>query len=355
VPTTSIDTFFACSLLVILVVSTMAGLPKMLYPFLDGLAHKNDGERLQQLAQYILLSTGAPSDWGSNSAVSPTSFGLASDSVSSPYALDIDKVTRLNSRNSYAINYAQLLDALKVSKVALKIHVRTLFNTSIRLVSSSDNGNETNYSFEIVTENSGLAVVSDLSCYFVVKDYVDNLVSSTNSNGKANATFVVPNNVSGSALLAVFSRAQVDSSVVSLGVYAFGHNTSSPVADGTFARLSPLDYVLNASFLFPDEQVLGAYAFSFGYWANLTMLSNATQSAEYVVPRFLDKSATVLVFTGLNNTQTFAEWVAYPQVPLEIGVNFDSSTFGASVVSFTYVVAINAALYELQIKCREVG
>jgi hypothetical protein len=327
----------------------------MLYPFLDGLAHRNDSERLQQLAQYILLSTGAPSYWGSNPAVSPTSFGLASDSVSSPYALDIDKVTRLNSRNSYTITYAQLLDALKVSKVALKIHVRTLFNTSIRLVSSNDNGNETSYSFEIVTDNSGLAVVSDLSCYLVVKDYVASLISSTNSSGKAIMAFTVPNNVSGSALLAVFARAQVDSNVVSFGVYAFGHNTSSPEANGTFARLSPLDYMLNASFNYSSEQVLGAYAFSYTYWANLIMLSNATQTIAYSIPRFLDKSATVLVLTGLNGTQTFAEWAAYPQVPLEIGVNFDSSTLGASVVSFTYVVAINTALYELQIKCREVG
>ena len=77
-PATSIDTFFACSLLVILVVSAMATMPRVVSPMLDGLANKNDVERLQQLAQYIVLSTGAPTDWGSIPEVSPTDFGLAS-------------------------------------------------------------------------------------------------------------------------------------------------------------------------------------------------------------------------------------------------------------------------------------
>jgi len=268
----------------------------------------------------------------------------------------MDKVTRLNSQNAYAITYAELLDALKVSNIALRIQVRPIFNTTVNLVSSTNNGNETSYNFGIVTQNSGLAVVSNLTCYVVVRDYVDSLTSSTNHNGEVNATFTIPNSKNGSALLIVLAQAQANPSVVSFGVYSFGHNSSTPESNSTFVRLSPLNYVLNASFNFPNEQVLGKYAFSFSYWNNLTQLSNATQSAEYAIPRFLDKNPTILVLTGLNGTASFAEWVAYPQVPLEIGVNFDASTFlGSSVASFSYLVTINGALYELQIKCREVG
>jgi hypothetical protein len=331
----------------------MAVMPKVMYPFMDGLAHKNDNERLQQLVQYILLSTGAPSGWGIRRDIVPSSFGLALNSTV-PYALDADKVTRLNSRNRYAITYAQLLDALKVSNIALKISVQPIFNTSIALLSSINNGTQTNYNFEITAENSGRAIASDASSYFVVRDYVDNIVISTDSSGKGVASFSVPNSVNGSALLIVFAKAMADPNVISFGVYSFGHNASIPEPNGIFTRPTPLNYVLNASFNYPDEQISGAYAFSYGYWASLTRLSNATQTVEYSFPRFLDKSANILVLTGFNGTKSFAEWVSYPQIPLDIGVNFDSSTSKRSVASFTYIVTINVALYELQIKCREV-
>jgi len=353
-PATTIDTFFACTLLVILVVSAMAVMPKVLYPFMDGLAHKNDNERLQQLAQYILLNTGAPSGWGNSRYVVPSSLGLALNDTLA-YSLDVDKVTRLNSRNRYAITYVQLLDALKVSNIALKISVQPIFNTSVALISSVNNGTQTDYSFEITTENSGRAVVSDVSSYFVVRDYVDNTVISINSNGKGVTSFTVPNSANGSALLIVFAKAKANPSVISFGIYPFGHNASTPEPDGTYTQLSPLNYMLNASFNYPDEQISGAYAFSYGYWANSTQLSNATQTVEYSFPRFLDESATILVVTGFNGTESFAEWVAYPQVPLDIGVNFDSSTSKGSVASFTYIIIINTAQYALQIKCREVG
>jgi hypothetical protein len=354
-PATSIDTFFACSLLVVLVVSAMAAMPKVMSPFLDGLAHRNDVERLQQLAQYIVLSTGAPTDWGSNLDVSPTDFGLASSSASGPYALDVDKVTRLNSRNAYSITYADLLDDLKVGNIALKIIVQPIFNTSIDLISKAYYRNDTSYSFEITTQNSGLAVPSDTSCYLIINGFVNSLTSFTNSSGKGVASFIVPSSVSGSGLLIVFARAQSNPSIVSFCVFLLENDSSSLEPDDTFAKLNPLDDRLNASFNYHHEQTLGVYAFSYSYWANLTMLSNMTQTAEYSFPRFLDPSITVLVLTGLNGTKSFAQWIAYPQIPLDVGVNFDSPTSGGSVESFTYFVTLGSATYELQIECREVG
>ncbi len=304
-PATSIDTFFACSLLVILVVSVMATMPKAMNPFLDGLADRNDTERLQQLAQYIILSTGAPTDWGNNRDVSPTDFGLALNNASIPYTLDADKVTRLNSRNAYSINYAQLLDALEVSNIALEIHIQPLFNTSINLMSSANDGNGTDYNFEITTQNSGLPVVSNMSCYLVARNFVDNLASFTNSSGKGVAAFTVPNSVNGSALLIVFARAQANPSAVSFGISLLEHNAIVPEINDTFAGLNPLNYRLNVSFNYPDEQVLGAYAFSYSYWAKLTMLSNTTQTAEYSFPHFMDKSTTVLRASGFEWNHVF--------------------------------------------------
>lgn len=353
-PATSIDTFFACSLLVIIVVSAMAVMPKVMYPVMDGLAHKNDDERLQQLAQYILLSTGVPADWGSNPAVVPSSFGLATDDTR-PYTLDADKITRLNNRNHFAVNYAELLDALKISNIALKISIQPLFNTSIAIVSNINYGNQTLYGFEVSTEKSGFAVPSDISSYFVVGDFVENAVVSTGSYGKAAAAFTVPTSANGSALLIVFAKAKVNPSIVSFAVYSFGHNASTPAPNQTFMRLSPLNNILNASLNYPVEQISNAYAFSFAYWANMTQPYNATQTREYSIPRFLDQIATILVVTGFNGTKSFAEWVVYPQIPVDIGLDFDSSTSRGDVASFTYIVTVNAAEYALQIKLREMS
>jgi hypothetical protein len=195
-----------------------------------------------------------------------------------------------------------------------------------------------------------------MSCYLVVGNFVDNVTSFTNSSGKGAAAFRgVPNSVNGSALLIVFARAQANPSVVSFGISSFEHIAPVPEINDTFAGLNPLDYRLNASFDYLNEQVLGAYAFSYSYWANLTMLANTTQTAEYSFPHFLDKSTTVLVLTGLNGTESFAEWVSYPQIPLDIGVNFDSSNSTENVASFTYIVTIDSASYKLQINCMEVG
>jgi hypothetical protein len=331
----------------------MAIMPKVMYPFMDGLSNENDSERLQQLAQYILLTTGTPTDWGDSCGAIPANFGLASNNTG-PYSLDADKITRLNSENCYAITYAQLLEALKVSNVALGINIQPIFNTSVALLSNVNKGSQTSYNFTITTEDSGLAVASNLSNYFIVGNYVNNTVVSTDSSGKGVASFIVPNSVNGSALLIVFARAQADSSVVSYEVYSFGHNASTPKPNETFARLSPLNRVLNASFNYSDERVSGAYAFSYDNWTDLTQFSSTKQTAEYSFPRFLDRSATILVLTGFNGTKSFAEWVAYPQIPLSIGTNFDSSTSTGDVASFTYIVTINSALYSLQIKCMEV-
>lgn len=353
-PTASIDTFFACTLMVILVVSTMAAMPRVLGPLLDIGENKNDDELIQQLAEYILLKTGTPLEWGSQHNYSPSYFGLASNDQQ-PYSLDADKVTRMNSENFHSVSYAQLLDSLKTSEVALRIRIETIFETSISMISSVSNGSITSYSFEVITQKSGLAVLSELSCYIVIRDYVDHANYSSNSNGETSPIFSIPNNVSGSALFVVLAKAAADPGIISFGVYSFGHNASSPEEKGTFVELSPLNCLLNTSYSYPDVQKSGAFAFSHGCWTNLTVLTNSTQAAEYSFPRFLDKSFTILVLTGLNDTRYFAEWVAYPQIPLTIGADFDSASFNENVASFSYVVAINDALYTFRIEGRRVG
>jgi hypothetical protein len=56
-----------------------------------------------------------------------------------------------------------------------------------------------------------------------------------------------------------------------------------------------------------------------------------------------------MVITGLNSTSFFAEWVAYPQIPLEIGANFANSNSLSNVFAYTYIVTVDSALYECRV------
>jgi len=347
-PASSIDTILASSIMIILASSAMAITAMTLSPRFNELSHKNDVERYQQLTKYILLNTGTPTDWGSMQELVPSSFGLASVNSSHSYQLDVDKVSRLNEDNAYSITYLQLLESFGVRDVALRIEVDTLFDLSTSLISSSSGGNETTYNFEVLTEKSGLPVSAKLSCYVVSKNYVNQVLSSTSSSGNGSVSVTIPNSENGTALLVSFAKAEPR--MVAFDVYPFSHNSSTPEPNGTFMRLSPLNYILNVSFLYSTEEVLMAQAFTYGYNSELTQISGNNQTAEYSFPHLLDSSPMMLVLTGSNGSSSFAEWVAYPQLPVAMGSDLSDLGTASKIVSLTYIVTVNSALYKCTIK-----
>jgi len=347
-PASSIDTILASSIMIILATASMAIAAMTLYPRFNELSHRNDVERYQQLAKYILLNTGTPTEWGSMQEVVPSSFGLATVNSSYSYQLDVDKVSRLNDNNAYSITYLQLLESFGVRDVALRIEVDMLFDLSTSLVSTLNGENEATYNFELSTDKSGLPVSAQLSCYVVSKNYVDHEFSSTSSSGNGSVSITIPNSENGTALLVSFAKAE--SRMVAFDVYLFNHNSSAPEANGTFMTLSPLNYALNVSFLYPTEEVLMAHAFTYGYNSELTQISGDNQTAEYSFPHLLDPSPMILVLTGSNESSIFAEWVAYPQLPLTMGSDLKDLGAASKIVSFTYIVTVNSALYKCTIK-----
>jgi len=93
-----------------------------------------------------------------------------------------------------------------------------------------------------------------------------------------------------------------------------------------------------------------AKVFTYSYSFNLTQIAMDSQSAQYNFPRLLDSSPMVLIMTGFNGSSYFAEWVSYPQVPLEIGANMDGANNESRVVSLSYIVSINFVFYEFIIR-----
>jgi len=346
-PSSTVDTFLACSVMILLVLSAMVGTSKLLTPYLYDLSNRDEAERFEQLATHILLSSGAPSNWGQSRNTIPTNLGLAKADSPMPYELDIDKVSRLNRENAYSLAYSKLWEAFGAKDAVFQIEVKPLFDVSISPISSSTLGNQTVYEFEIATKKAGMPVGADLSGYAVVQSFVDRAKSSTSSSGVGFLSASIPNSVNGTVLLTVFARAKANAQMVSFNTFAFVHNSSAPLVNGTFTKLSPLNHFLNASLLYSTIEILKAQIFTFNYNFSLIEKTHEVQSVEYLVPNLLDSSPMIMVLTGHNGSDSFAEWVSYPHLPFQIGASFNNSIAGTKIVSRSHIVTINAALYEV--------
>ena len=168
--------------MVILALSAIVGTSKVTTPYLNGLSNRDDAERFQQLASYVLLSAGHPSNWGQLGEAVPSTLGLAKADTGQDYELDIDKVTRLNNRSIYSLTYSQLWEALGTRDVVFQVEVKTLFDVSTKLISSSIQGDQTSYEFQIVTSKSGMPISTELCGYVTVDNFVNRTMSSTSSS-----------------------------------------------------------------------------------------------------------------------------------------------------------------------------
>ena len=346
-PTISVDTFFACSLMVLLTLSAMAATSKILYPYMNNMNNANSAEKYGETSKYLLLNDGTPSDWGKNSQATPEIFGLAKSGADEPYALDIDKVSRLNSENLYALSYAEIFAVLRIPDTSFRIEIKPVFEVAIDLTATFEAANETTYQFGISTEKHGVLVQAELNCYVIAENYLNSSKGDT-ANGETSVNVTVPANVNGPALLIVLARSCYDSKIASFNSYAFEHNSTVPIQT-SFLALSPLDYNLTVSYAYPAIEMGNVYALTFNYNSTLTQTSNDSQSASYTISEYLDDSPTLLVATGWNQTSFFIECTAYPQIPVQVGADFENSVSLSDVFAYTYAVTVNSVIYECTI------
>lgn len=334
-PTAPIDLFLASSAMILLVVGAIYGVNIVVEPYLDN--QDVHLERFRQIERYMLLSRGEPEDWGVDGV--PTVLGFAS--AGEAYELDIDKVTRLNPSNDYALNYSQLWLALGIDDVSFRLRVGMLFNLTLTMASSQLQGENTTYKFKASTSRMGYPLPTEVSYYVAVRGFTDSRTGVTGINGSGTVEFTLPNSLDGTALLVGFAR--VEQSIVSYSVLPFAHNSSPPDPPGNLATLSPLNYTLDVD-LTEGASVVNAAVFSLGYMFNLT-----GNESSYVIPRLLDASPMVLVLTGVNGSSYWAEWTAYPQVPLAVGAEISDPYSISDVESVSYLVEVKGALYQLEV------
>ncbi|MGB8780001.1 MAG: hypothetical protein WCD81_05055 [Candidatus Bathyarchaeia archaeon] len=338
-PSISIDTFFACTFMVSVVIIATVSVTGTMVTRIDSWKNLNEESYLKAIADSILSSAGTPSNWGSDPNVKPEEFGLAAENLASPGELDLDKVCRLNPQNDFALSYMDILNASRLTDLAMGISISQMMNIDVSLFSNSSQGDSTTYVFRIsVSQDSG-PTASTLHCYVVARDFLQDQYSNTSTDGTGYASFQVPNDSNGAAALVVFARADQDPMMTAYTVQLFAHLSDEPLPDNTFLDLSPLNNTLHLAMKFPNMTVGDGYAFSYAYQANLVEDSNTSCT----IPGILDSSPIVLVVTGLNGSDFFAEWTAYPQIPFQTGADFNDSESHA----FSYLVIIRDTLYKL--------
>ncbi|MEM3731815.1 MAG: hypothetical protein QW667_07755 [Candidatus Bathyarchaeia archaeon] len=347
-PAVSIETFFACSLMVLITLAAMASTSKILIPQINNMANYNFAERCMEISKYLLLNAGEPQNWGENGQITPKVFGLAKADSNEPFDLDVDKVSRLNSSNLYAISYAEVFKSLKMPDLTLNLEIKPIFEVSISLKATYPSTEETTYQFEVLTTKQGAPVQTQLQAYVFAENYMETTPIGL-SSGWTETNITISNSVNGPALLIVFARATCNSRIVSFGALMFAHNSAEPQPNGTFLGLSPLNYSLYVSTNYPETTLANIYALTFSYYGVLQQTANDSLTV-YSIPHFADSSPVLIVATGRNSTLPFVEWTAYPQIPVQIGVDFEAFKSLSDIFAYTYIVTLNSAFYECKIQ-----
>ena len=338
-PTSSFDTFFACTIIVAVALIGTAFLGSTMQTRIVSTQEINKDSYLKAVADRIITNTGTPANWGTSNAV-PDDFGLAAITSTSSYELDMDKISRLNNLNNYSLSYADMANAANLN-IALGITVSQLMTVKVLQSSNFTSGSNTSFTFTISTSIDSKPASASLHCYIATDNYLNGITSAIPDTGVGQVTVQIPSAATDNALLVVFARASIDDRMTSYAVYNFAHSTQESNPRSGDLALSPLDYTLSLNDSSPGLTVQNGYVFSYSYQQTLPSI----QGSQCPIPKLIDKSPLVLVVCCLNGTEYFQEWTAYPQVPLKAGADFEGSEQNV----FSYMVTVGGVLYRLDL------
>jgi hypothetical protein len=340
-PTTSIDTFFACTIIVAAALIGTAFLASTMQTRIASTQDINKQSFLKAIADRLVTSSGTPSDWGQSSIV-PGDFGLAASDSTSVYTLDPDKITRLNTQNTNSLSYFDLATSAKLSNIAVGITVSQILSIDIKQTSNSTQGSDTYFGFTVLTSVDSQPVNANLHYYLMANNYQAEAINNTSGVGISYISVEVPSTSIDNAMLIMFARASYDDRITSYAIYNFADGAQQSAPNCNNVVLSPLDNKLTIASNSSSVTFNGAYVFSFSNKENLIYAQGASHCA---IPSLIDQSPLLIVVNGVNGDVYFQQWTAYPQVPLRAGSTFNGSEQNV----FNYIVTINGVLYRLDV------
>jgi hypothetical protein len=339
-PTSSFDTFFACAILIAAALIATAFLGSTMQARIVGTEDINKNSYLKAIAEHTITNPGVPVDWGTSSSL-PVDFGLAESSQAGSYMVDMDKISRLNSLNTYALSYIDVVNSAKLSNVALGISVSQLLNVNVSESSNHTVGADTSFTLTVSTSIDSKPSGATLRCYAAAENFLNTVNSTISDSGVGHVTIQIPTSTTSHALLILFARSSIDDRITSYTIYNFAQSTQESTPPNTDLALSPQNYILNLNDTASGLTVQNTYVFSYSYQQTLPSIENSQTQ----IPKLIDKSPLILVACGFNGSEYFQEWASYPQVPLRAGANFE----GSEQNIFSYLVTVDGVLCRLDL------
>jgi hypothetical protein len=338
-PTSSFDTFFACTILVAVVLIATTFTAGALKTQISGTQDINEDTYLKAIADHLVNSPGYPSNWGLQTGL-PQEFGLAKTNDAGAYELDLDKINRLNNQNIYALSYFDMTTRSKLNDIALGIKLNQIMDITIQQINTSTIGGNTTFSLNIYTDINSKPTQTSLHLYTVANGYFNEVNTNSTEQGIAEITIQVPTNQLASSMLVAFAQSSFDHRVTSFAVYNCNNKTQELTPTENSLQLSPLNNMLHL-----NTTVAAGYQTLNGYLLTYSQHQSINIADLCLLPSFLDNSPRVIVSCGVNTSGQNSQWVAYPQAPLSAGSSFS----GTSQNIFSYLVTVDGVLYRLEV------
>lgn len=338
-PTSSIDTFFACSVILAAALISTVFVGSTLTIQINDSQNMNKQSYLKALADNIFAGPGTPANWGTTNTT-PNSFGLATSPSQSFVEADINKINRLGDSS---LPYSELATSTNLCNIAFGLKVLQILDITIQQQNNNTINNLTTFEFTISTAINSKPTSASLRAYTVANNFLSNVTKNIPESGTCNLNVGISETDVNSALLVVFARAAIDDRITSFAVYNFNSSTqeftpdvNNLIIDGPVNN--ELTWVSNASSLTIEKGEI----FSYGYAENVSVTQGTTYCS---LPNVVDPSPQIIILNGHFNRNYFQTWSANPRIPLEIGSNFNQSEQNI----FSYLTIIKGNLYSIEI------
>lgn len=343
-PSTSFDTFFACTIIVMAVLIATACLATTLQARIATPQDSNKDVLLKSVADRMITYPGSPSMWGVFQ-MPPAAFGLAKDQSTGTYELDIDKISRLYSGNQHSLSYIDLLRSTQLTDIAFSISIRQVMDVTTETSSIQTIGDETHVTLSVSTKINHKAAGANLSYYIIADNYFDKSPIPVATSGTYDLTVSLPNDLANQALVVIFARAECDERITSYAVYNLSEQKQETQPSQSALDLSPQGYTLEFNNS-AGITVQNVYMLTYSYASNVTSIG----ASGCEIPRLIDCSPYVLLACG-EGANRICEWVSYPPVPLSVGSSFGNN----ERYVYSYLVTIEGVLYQAEISLGDIN
>ncbi len=235
-----------------------------------------------------------------------------------------------------------MLNATQINNIAVGVSVSQLMTVKISQLSNSTIGSDIIFIFQLLTSIDSKPTSTTINGYIMANNYVTVTNGSSSIMGLGTVTLQIPSVKVDSALLTVFARASFDDRVTSYGVYNFANSIQEAAANESTLMLNPINHTLDIT---TNNQVLANCSVHLFSYSNNQNLSSTQTPDEYLIPNLIDKSPSVLVVGGFNESVYVQIWTTYPQVPMKAGADFENQEQNI----FSYIITINGVLYRLDL------